>query len=163
MMARVQWTAETEDGAHGDPWCPACRSSNRLPIIYGTAHPQRISALAVEGKVALSDDVPALIGGSAPHWHCSNCGAQWRGGMFVGGSGTDIASPVVISGIQSTAVGIRAERQFVLESVGLEAQLERQQVYHASGRSFDIFELRMADGSVRTMWFDISAFFGRRA
>lgn len=128
-------------------------------------------ALAAAGQIVPGGAMGRLLGGDAPTWQCAACRERWRGGLFVGGSGESVEQAVIIQGIGRTAVGIRAEKQYLTERFGLDAQaahpgagwtLERQALIHHDGGPHDALTISLPDGSERTVFFEVSGFFGRR-
>lgn len=81
-----------------------------------------------------------------------------------GGPGTTVQTAIVIQGASSTMAGIRAEH-LCLEALfgrkGVDWQLERQALLSSAGRHYDEMRLRLADGTFRTIYFDITDFFGK--
>jgi len=113
-----------------------------------------------------------LLTGDAPVWKCLQCQNEWRGGLFAGGPGDSMEQAVIIRGIGNTAVGIRAEKHYLTERFGIDAntaapqpgwKLEKQSTAESSGRHFDCLTITLVDGSQRIVWFDITAFFGKWA
>lgn len=160
-----QWTQHYF--AQASP-CPSCRSGRRLPIIYG--EPTQIHmALVMEGKAAAGGAMRRLLTGQSPQWQCSSCGFRWRADMFTGGSGDSVQTAVVINGATCTAIGIRAEKQYLTERFGLDLAIAGdangwQQIGQATtnsgGRRYDLISIRLADQSEQTIVFDITEFFG---
>lgn len=140
--------------------CPRCGSDRRLPVVYGELNPM-LHSLAVQGKVAVGEVRDELGARHAPYWQCVSCGARWRGGLFAGGTGETIEDAVIIAGTTSTAVGIRAERQWLLERLGFDWQLELQELIEHDGRHFDLLTVKLADGTSRGFYFDVEGFFGK--
>lgn len=148
--------------------CPACRSGQRLPIIYG-GPTQTHMALVMERSAVPGGAMRRLLTGEAPQWQCAACGFQWRGDMFTGGPGNSFQSAVVINGVTCTAIGIRAEKQYLTERFGLDRTIAgdpngwqqiAQTTGSSGGRRYDLITIKLADQSEQTVIFDITEFFG---
>ncbi len=83
---------------------------------------------------------------------------------FSGGPGDTLQTAIVVRGAPNTMAGIRAEYSY-LEALfgrkGVDWQLERQVLLFSAGRPYDEMRLRLADGTLRTVYFDITDFFGK--
>lgn len=81
-----------------------------------------------------------------------------------GGPGDTLQTAIVVRGAPNTMAGIRAEYLY-LEALfgrkGVAWQLERQALLVSAGRHYDEMRLRLADGTLRTVYFDITDFFGK--
>ncbi len=81
-----------------------------------------------------------------------------------GGPGDTPQTAIAIQGAPNTMAGIGAE-YLCLEALfgrrGVDWQLERQALLARAGRHYDEMRLRLADGMVRTVYFDITDFFGK--
>jgi len=148
--------------------CPACTSSSVVPILYGA--PSEVHVLLFTRRRAWPGGAMGrLLNRQAPQWHCNDCGHQWRGGLFAGGAGTCLGEAVVIR-IGSTAVGVRAEKQWLTEEFGLDREIagnpsgwtvsERVTV-RSGGHVFDVLATSLRDGMQRTVCFDVTSFFGK--
>ncbi len=61
-------------------------------------------------------------------------------------------------------MGISAEYQFLEKEFGrqnVDWKLQRQSVLHQKGKVYDRMEIELQDGSRKTVFFDISEFFGK--
>lgn len=79
------------------------------------------------------------------------------------GGGLSIENPVVVSG-DSEFEGIDREYQLLEEKYGergREWQLERQSLVSKNVRHYDKMDIVLKNGTKETVWFDITAFFGR--
>jgi hypothetical protein len=81
-----------------------------------------------------------------------------------GGDGTTEITAVIID-TSNNIIGIDAEYKWLSSSFGVENQdwrvLDRMTVRGQNDKPHDVFALRLADGSTRQVYFDISAFHGR--
>lgn len=81
-----------------------------------------------------------------------------------GGPGDTLQTAIIIHGATNEMAGIRAE-YLCLEALfgrkGVDWQLERQALLSSAGRHYDEMRLRLADGTPRTVYFDITEFFGK--
>lgn len=84
-------------------------------------------------------------------------------GQFIEGSGASRDDPVVIDAA-NTFAGIKAEYQWVQDHFGVPDQdwhlITRSHGSHGGG-SFEVFHIRLKDGSERDIHFDISSFYGK--
>ena len=81
-----------------------------------------------------------------------------------GGPGDTPATAVVISGAPNSRVGIDAEYYYLGKICGqpnVDWKLKRQSVLHDQGKVFDRMDLELKDGSKKTVFFDITEFFGK--
>jgi hypothetical protein len=83
---------------------------------------------------------------------------------FKGGPGDTPETAVVISGAPNSRVGIDAEYYYLMKKFGqpnVDWKLKRQSVLHKNGRHYDRMEIELKDGSKKTIFFDITEFFGK--
>lgn len=83
---------------------------------------------------------------------------------FKGGPGDTPATAVLISGATNSIEGIAAEYDYLRQKFGRENRdwnLVRQSVLKQDGKFYDRMELDLKDGSRKTVFFDISEFFGK--
>ena len=83
---------------------------------------------------------------------------------FKGGPGDTPETAVVISGAPNSMVGIEAEYYFLGKQFGrrnVEWKLKRQSVLNIKGKVYDRMEVELKNGSKKTVFFDISEFFGK--
>jgi hypothetical protein len=83
---------------------------------------------------------------------------------FKGGPGDTPATAVIITGAPNSRVGIDAEYYFLGKKFGqrnVDWKLKRQSVIHEKGKVYDRMDLEMKDGSKKTVFFDITEFFGK--
>ena len=81
-----------------------------------------------------------------------------------GGPGDTPATAVVISGAPNSRVGIDAEYYYLGKICGqpnVDWKLKRQSVIQEKGKVYDRLDLELKDGSKKTVFFDISEFFGK--
>jgi hypothetical protein len=125
--------------------------------------------LFLDGRIAAGGAIRRLVDGSGAEWQCRRCGVQWSGGMF-SGTGDRVEDPVVIVGAGCTAVGIRAEKQYLTRRFGWPAKLATegrgwkllsQRLIEALGRPLDALEIELATGGRTTVFFDVTDFFGK--
>ena len=80
-----------------------------------------------------------------------------------GGQGTSVEDAIVISDPKNPAVVIFVERIFLMEIFGEEDSdwfLDRQQLLFLDDKAYDIFTLKMPDGRIGKIYFDVTSFFG---
>src|SRR5882762_8907074 len=79
--------------------------------------------------------------------------------VFSGGDGSSIKQAVIISDTASEKTGVRAEYVWLHEHYP-GYRLRGQGLRHDKGRSYDEMRIVTADGKSRTVFFDITSFFG---
>lgn len=83
---------------------------------------------------------------------------------FKGGPGDTPETAVVILGAPNSVTGISAEYNYLQQKFGrqnVDWMLARQGVLNQKGKVYDRTDLKMKDGSKKTVFFDISEFFGK--
>lgn len=83
---------------------------------------------------------------------------------YQGGSGDSLETAVIISGAPNSQLGIAAEYQALEKRFGrrdVDWKLKRQSVQHHKGKVYDIMELELKGGSTKTIFFEITEFFGK--
>ncbi len=83
---------------------------------------------------------------------------------FRGGSGDSVADAVEIHGAVNELDGVRAEYRYLAEKLGERGKdwdLVMQALLEVDGKHYDRMDVALADGTRTTVYFDISAFFGR--
>lgn len=83
---------------------------------------------------------------------------------FQGGSGDTPATAVIIRGAADGVAGVAAEYQYLRGKFGQrdrDWRLKKQELLQENGRVFDVMRLELTDGSRRTLYFDITEFFGK--
>lgn len=81
-----------------------------------------------------------------------------------GGPGDTLQTAIIIHGAPNEMAGIHAEYLCLEALFGREDvdwQLEWQALLSSAGRYYDEMRLRLADGTSRTIYFDITDFFGK--
>ncbi len=84
--------------------------------------------------------------------------------IFKGGPGDTPETAVVISGAPNSQVGIDAEYYYLMKKFGqpnADWKLKRQSVLHKNGKVYDRMEIELKDGSKKTIFFEITEFFGK--
>jgi hypothetical protein len=80
--------------------------------------------------------------------------------IFSGGDGSSIKQAVVITEAPGEKTGVRAEYVWLHQHYP-GYHLRGQGVRHEGGRSYDEMRIVTADGKARTIFFDITSFFGK--
>jgi len=83
---------------------------------------------------------------------------------FKDGPGDTPESAVVISGAPNSMEGIQAEYYYLKKKFGAQNvawKLKRQGLLRQKGKVYDRMDLELQDGSQKTVFFDISEFFGK--
>ncbi len=81
-----------------------------------------------------------------------------------GGAGDTAETAVVIAGAPDSRAGIAAEYAWMEKKFGrrnMDWKLKRQSVMPQKGKVFDRMEIELNDGTPKTVFFDISEFFGK--
>jgi len=76
-----------------------------------------------------------------------------------GGDGSSFEEAIKISDCSNTE-GVKQEYIEVRKKLG-NYQLIRQSLQDKSGRMYDVLELKLEDGRIVTLYFDITDFFGK--
>jgi hypothetical protein len=79
---------------------------------------------------------------------------------FSGGDGSSMKQAVIITDTASEKTGVRAEYVWLHEHYP-GYRLRGQGLRHDGGRSYDEMRITTADGKLRTIFFDITSFFGK--
>ena len=83
---------------------------------------------------------------------------------YAGGDGSSKEKAIIIKGAASSMEGIAAEYQYLSDRFGVRGSdwsLELQSLVQEKGKSYDVMNLLLKDGSKLTLYFDISEFFGK--
>jgi hypothetical protein len=83
---------------------------------------------------------------------------------FQGGPGDTAATAVIIRGAADGVAGVAAEYRYLTGKFGERNRawrLKRQQLWQQNGRVYDVMHLELAEGSRRTIYFDITEFSGK--
>ena len=86
-------------------------------------------------------------------------GAAWAGATFSGGDGSSRDNAVVIDA-SNESEGVQAEYEWIKDHLP-GAQIESTSLIDKDGKVYDSFEVTLASGETRTLWFDITAYFGK--
>jgi hypothetical protein len=81
-----------------------------------------------------------------------------------GGPGDTLETAVVILGAPNSRVGISAEYYFLEKVFGpqdVDWKLKRQSVLRDKGKVYDRMEIELQNGGKKTIFFDITEFFGK--
>ncbi|MEW6376457.1 MAG: hypothetical protein AB1502_11805 [Thermodesulfobacteriota bacterium] len=85
--------------------------------------------------------------------------------VFEGGPGASADRAVVIRGAPNTIMGVLAEYQYLTSRFGrrdIDWKMAGQSISMRDNHQFDIMQIRLSDGTERTIFFDITEFFGKR-
>ena len=80
--------------------------------------------------------------------------------VFSGGDGSSIKQAVIITETANVKTGVRAEYVWLHEHYP-GYRLRVQRLRHEGGRYYDEMRIITADGKSRTVFFDITSFFGK--
>jgi hypothetical protein len=84
---------------------------------------------------------------------------------FAGGSGDSQAQAVIIKGAPDGIVGARAEYQYLNQRFGPEDvawRLVKEDLVQTDTRTYEVLTIVLTDRTQRTIYFDITSFFGKR-
>lgn len=87
-----------------------------------------------------------------------------RGVTFEGGPGDVIERAVIIQGAPDEALGVAAEYRYLAREFGrpgVDWDLVGQGLLERGRRRYDEMHIKLADGTERTIFFDITQFFGK--
>lgn len=79
-------------------------------------------------------------------------------------SGETMEDAIVITQVANHSAGVQAEYNYIIQKHGQVRQgwtMRGQALMQQNGRAYDRLEIVLADGSPKTYFFDISAFFGQ--
>jgi len=83
---------------------------------------------------------------------------------FEGGPGNTIERAVIIRGAPDEALGVEAEYAYLAQKFGrpgIDWELVGQGLLEPGHRKYDEMHIKLADGTQRTIYFDITEFFGK--
>jgi hypothetical protein len=83
---------------------------------------------------------------------------------YAGGNGETIENAIVIVNAASPDEGVRAEYEYIMRHYGkpqVDWQMRGQALMHHEGKPYDQMNFVLNDGTEKTLYFDISEFFGR--
>jgi len=83
--------------------------------------------------------------------------------LFSGGDGSSEQNAVLIKATTSL-VGVPAEYEFIEAKFGrieTDWKLEQQSQYDNNSKSYDLMEIKLSDGSIKKIYFDITNFYGK--
>jgi len=83
-----------------------------------------------------------------------------KGISFQGGDGSSMAKAVVIKGAQNSFTGVAAESRWIRQNHP-DWRKMKQALLSEGGKHFDRIEYRTPGGETRTVYFDITDFFGK--
>ena len=86
-------------------------------------------------------------------------GAKLKGVSYAGGDGSSIERAVIIKATDSLA-GVRAELKWIRRNYP-NWQLEQQSELKVKGRVYDKMDFIAPDGRRKTLYFDITSFYGK--
>ena len=78
--------------------------------------------------------------------------------------GQTFDSAIIVTGAETTPVGIAAEYEYVASKLGVEGidwELVQQTLIHGENDDFDILEIKTKNGTFKTYHFNISDFYGK--
>ncbi|MEO0185814.1 MAG: hypothetical protein ABIL22_07175 [candidate division WOR-3 bacterium] len=83
---------------------------------------------------------------------------------FIEKSGESIEEAIVILNATNSMEGVNAEYQYLAKKFGVQGRdwkLIRQSLMPQSGRQYDKMEIELTDRTKKTIFFDITSFFGK--
>jgi hypothetical protein len=78
---------------------------------------------------------------------------------FAGGDGSSMEKAIIIKGA-TDETGVHAEYEYLKQHFP-RYQLGGQSLMNSKGHAYDVLEFTTADGKKKTLYFDITAFFGK--
>ena len=91
-------------------------------------------------------------------------GRKRRGIIFEGGPGDVIERAVIIRGAPNEALGVEAEYRYLARKFGrpgVDWELVGQGLLDRGRHKYDEMHIKLAGGTQRTIFFDITQFFGK--
>lgn len=83
-------------------------------------------------------------------------------GLYTGGNGDSIASAIVLN-TKDSSVGVAAEYDYIEKLHGRRNKswglIEQRLISDDNGRNYDVLKIQLSDKSVKSYYFDISAFY----
>jgi len=83
--------------------------------------------------------------------------------LFSGGDGSSEQNAVIIKAT-STLNGIPAEYEFIqakFDKKGSDWELQQQTQYNNNSKNYDIAEIKLSNGTIKKIYYDITNFFGK--
>lgn len=85
---------------------------------------------------------------------------------YKGGDGSSIDDAIEIQGASSIEEGVTSEYQYISNRFGkrgIDWELEEQRLrsFDEIGKHYDMINIRLMDGTKKTLYFDITSFFGK--
>jgi hypothetical protein len=121
------------------------------PASTETAPPATVAASAsATPPPAATDKRPTEIAGTSVR--------------FAGGDGSSVANAILIKGAHGEMDGTSSEYQYLALLYGPQNtawKLDQQSLLSNSGKRFDAMAIVLADGTKKTVYFDISEYFGK--
>lgn len=90
--------------------------------------------------------------------------ASTGGIRFAGGNGSTIATAIAILGAHGEMDGTASEYSYLAKLYGPQGSawtIDQQSLLNHSGKSYDALLITLADGTKKTVYFDISDYFGK--
>lgn len=84
--------------------------------------------------------------------------------IYSNNKGESVEDAIVIDGVTHHFEGVRAEYQYLSDKFGrrgIDWDLEKQAVFHKNDRYYDQLSIKLADGTKKVFFFDVTAFFGK--
>jgi hypothetical protein len=83
--------------------------------------------------------------------------------LYSGGDGASVETAIVINTV-NPSLGVEAEYVYIGKQCGIRQvdwELELQRLQHYAGKPYDVLNIRLCTGAVRTFYFDLSTFYAR--
>jgi len=84
--------------------------------------------------------------------------------QYIEKSGKSIKEAIVVLDVENGREGIRAEYEYIEKKFGrrgIDWNLEMQYLLQENEMAYDQIEIRLSDGSIETIYFNITFFFGK--
>jgi len=84
--------------------------------------------------------------------------------QYIERSGESTKEAIVVLDVESEREGVRAEYEYLEKIFGKQGEdwnLEMQYLLHENEMSYDLLEIRLSDGTLKTIYFNITFFFGK--
>jgi len=84
--------------------------------------------------------------------------------IIFGKSGETMEEALIILEVENPSLGVRYEYVYLRDKYGerdIDWKLISQSLYKKNGKIYDLLKIELSDGSKKSIYFDITDFFGR--
>jgi hypothetical protein len=105
-----------------------------------------------------------ILGGYSSKIHAQIKDNQNKKITYEGGSGDSTDSAIIIKGAYKMVDGTAAENAYLRSKYhepGSDWQLVIQMILHKSIKTYHLMKIRLSDGTIKDIYFDVTEFFGK--